>query len=131
MCIFCKVVAGEIPSYKVYENDKVFAFLDIRPVHPGHTLIVPKSHCLNIEEATPEILFEIISAVKIIGKMIKEKLGVPGYNLVVNNDPASGQVVPHLHFHVVPRYDKDGSSHWKNREYENGEAEETLKKLLD
>lgn len=131
MCLFCKIVAGEIPSYKVYENDKVFAFLDIRPVHPGHTLIVPKNHCLNIEEATPETLFEIMSAVKIIGKLIKEKLGVPGYNLVVNNDPASGQVVPHLHFHVVPRYEGDDSSHWKNREYEDGEADDTLKKLLD
>src|SRR5680860_576806 len=103
-CIFCKIIAGEAPCYKVYEDEHVLAFLDINPVNPGHTLVVSKKHFSNIEEADDETLCQVIKAIKKIGFSLKKNLAVPGYNVQANNDPAAGQVVAHLHFHVTPRY---------------------------
>jgi histidine triad (HIT) family protein len=128
-CIFCKIIAGEIPSYKVYEDEHTLAFLDINPVNPGHTLVVPKKHMLNIEEADEQTLCQIIKAVKKVGLSLKNNLAVPGYHVNVNNDPASGQVVPHLHFHVTTRFIGDGLKLWPQRKYEAGEAEAVLAKI--
>ncbi|MBI4779547.1 HIT family protein, partial [Candidatus Falkowbacteria bacterium] len=100
-CIFCKIIAGEIPSYKVYEDDRILAILDINPVNPGHTLVVPKKHFVNIEEADEETLCQVIKTVKKVGFSLKNNLGAPGYNVQVNNDPVAGQAVPHLHFHIT------------------------------
>lgn len=128
-CIFCKIIAGEIPSYKVYEDEKVLAFLDINPVSPGHTLVLPKKHVINIEEAEEEVLCQIVKIVKKVGLSLKKNLGVPGYNVQVNNDPAAGQIVPHLHFHVVPRFPDDGLKLWLQKQYKENEAEEVLNKI--
>lgn len=128
-CLFCKIIAGEIPGAKVYEDEKVLAFLDINPVNPGHTLAVPKNHYLNLEEI-PEIeLRELIIAVKKVGRAIKEGLGYAGYNLAVNNDPVSGQIVPHLHFHIIPRKEGDGLKLWPQRQYGEGEMEGVAEKI--
>ena len=128
-CIFCKIIAGEIPSYKVYEDEDTLAFLDINPVHPGHTLVVPKKHYANIEEADEATLCQVIKTVKKVGLSLKNKLGASGYNVQVNNDPASGQLVPHLHFHLVPRMADDGLKLWPQRAYQPGQAEEVMKKI--
>ena len=128
-CIFCKIIAGEIPSYKVYEDEQVLAFLDINPVNPGHTLVVPKKHLANIEEADEETLCRIMRIVKKVGESLKKKLGAPGYNVQENNDPAAGQVVPHLHFHIVPRLEQDGLALWPQKQYEENEAVEILNKI--
>lgn len=128
-CIFCKIVAGEIPDYKIYENDKVTAFLDIMPIHPGHTLIVPKQHIQNLEEISEEDLSEVMKVVKIVGKAVKDGLGAKGYNILSNNDPIAGQSVPHLHFHVVPRVENDGLNQWAQGTYKDGEAEEVTQKI--
>jgi len=130
MCVFCKIISGEIPSFKVYENEQVLAFLDIKPVHPGHTLVIPKKHAANLEEINELDLKEVILAVKKIGQMLKDRLAIPGYNVSLNNDPVAGQEISHLHFHVIPRHPNDGLKLFPQRTYTPGEAEEVLQKLL-
>lgn len=130
MCIFCKIISGEFPSYKIYEDEKTMAFLDIKPVHPGHALVVPKKHYENMENIPEEELTAVILSVKKVGRLLKEKLGVEGYNLTENNDPVAGQEIKHLHFHLIPRYEGDGLKLWAQSEYAPGAAEEIVKKLL-
>lgn len=129
MCIFCKIINSEIPCYKVYEDDVVLAFLDIKPLNPGHILVVPKNHYENLEEINETELAALILVVKKIGRMIKEKLGAAGYNVSENNGQVAGQEVPHLHFHIIPRHAGDGLGPWPRRGYQEGEAEEIIKKL--
>ena len=128
-CIFCKIVEGTIPSNKVYEDDRVLAFLDISPVNPGHTLVIPKEHFANFEEIPEELLAEVILVVKKVGLAIKKGLDCKGYNIGVNNDPISGQVVPHFHFHVIPRLKGDGIRLWPQRSYSPGEVEGIMEKI--
>lgn len=128
-CIFCKIVAGEIPSFKVYEDEGVYAFLDIAPVNYGHTLVVTKKHYANMEEIPEEELCRLIKAVKKVGKALKDGLGAAGYNIGENNDPVAGQVVPHIHFHVIPRRIDDGLKLWPQGKYGEGEAENVAEKI--
>jgi len=129
MCIFCKIVAGEIPAYKIYEDEDSLAFLDINPVNPGHALVISKKHAANLEEIEASDLQKLIVVVKIVGRLLKEKLGYAGYNVNISNDPVAGQEVPHLHFHLVPRKAGDGLMLWPHAQYAEGEAEEILRKL--
>jgi histidine triad (HIT) family protein len=128
-CIFCKIANNEIPSYKVYEDDKILAFLDIAPTSPGHILVVSKKHYQNMEEISEAELCNLIKIVKRIGKDLKDKLNDPGYNICVNNDPVAGQLIPHLHFHIIPRHQGDGLQPWPQGKYEEGEAEEITNKI--
>jgi len=128
-CIFCKIIAGEIPSFKVYEDEDSLAFLDIAPVNPGHTLVIPKKHYVNMEEIPEEELCKVMKTVKKVGKAIKNGLGAAGYNIVSNNDPIAGQIVPHLHWHIIPRIENDGLQPWPQEKYKEGKAEEIIKKL--
>ncbi|WP_221288086.1 HIT family protein [Stygiolobus caldivivus] len=105
-CVFCKIVKGELKSQKVYEDENVIAFLDINPIHKGHTLVISKKHYDNIYEIPEEELEKLIVVVKKVAIAIK-KLGADGVNIVQNNDEAAGQRVFHIHFHVVPRYHGD------------------------
>lgn len=130
MCIFCSIVKGEIPSYKIYEDDKVLAFLDIKPVNPGHCLVIPKKHLENIEEIDEEYLSHLVKIVKKIGNKIKNNLNVLGYNVQVNNDPIAGQEIAHLHFHIIPRQKNDNLKLFPQKNYNSGEAEEIVKKLI-
>lgn len=130
-CLFCKIISGEIPSYKVYEDENCLAFLDIAPVNPGHTLVVSKKHFANMEETPEEALCQVIGAVKKVGKALKGGLGVDGYNINVNNDPIAGQIIPHLHFHIIPRHKGDGLKLWEQGKYKEGEAEEVVNKLVN
>ena len=128
-CVFCKIISGEIPGYKVYEDDSTLAFLDIAPVSHGHTLVVTKKHYANMEEVPAEELSDLIKAVKKVGRALKDGLEIQGYNIQVNNGPAAGQIVPHLHFHVTPRIEGDGLQLWPQGKYKDGEAEEIIKKI--
>jgi histidine triad (HIT) family protein len=128
-CLFCKIAAREIPANIVYENEKVIAFLDIAPVNPGHTLVIPKKHYANMEEINEDDLCELIKAVKIVGKSLKNNLEVQGYNISENNDPVSGQIIPHIHFHVIPRHSSDDLSLWPQGQYQNGEESEIISKI--
>lgn len=128
-CIFCQIIKGDIPAYRVYEDDNAIAFLDNSPVNPGHVLVMPKEHFSNFEEISDEALIATMRAVKKVGQSLKDNLGVAGYNVYENNDPVSGQVVPHLHFHVIPRHQDDGLKLWESREYDHGQDEIICNKI--
>lgn len=113
-CIFCKIIDGEIPSAKVYEDNQIYAFLDISQVTKGHTLVIPKTHTKNIYETSPEVAQELFSRIPKIANAIKEVYKPVGMNLLNNNEEAADQSVFHIHIHIIPRYgDGDGySSNW-------------------
>ncbi|AKP46306.1 MULTISPECIES: HIT family protein [Bacillus] len=117
-CIFCKIMNGEIPSAKVYEDENVFAFLDISQVTKGHTLVIPKIHKKNLFELTPEIAGSLFQAVPKIANAIQEAYQPIGLNLLNNNGEAAGQSVFHFHIHLLPRYGKgDGfGAVWKSHQ---------------
>lgn len=131
-CIFCKIVTGEISSYKIYENENILAFLDIAPVNIGHTLVIPKKHFINIYETPDELLVEMTQVVKKISVAIKSKLRVDGVNIAMNNDLAAGQVIFHSHIHVIPRIKDDGFALWHGkRPYNEGEAKKIMNLITE
>lgn len=101
-CVFCKIINGDIPSYKVYEDNDILAFLDINPNAPGHTLIIPKNHTLDINTIDNETLEKIIKIAKQLSKKYEEKLNIDGFSLCQNN--GISQEVKHFHMHLIPRY---------------------------
>lgn len=110
-CIFCKIVAGEIPASKVYEDDQVLAFLDITQVTKGHTLVIPKKHYRNLLDLDENTARDLFSVIPKIAQHLKEKLGASGLNMVNNNEETAGQTVFHTHIHLLPRFDEqDGLS---------------------
>jgi histidine triad (HIT) family protein len=117
-CIFCKIVKGEIPSAKVFENEHVMAFLDLSQVTKGHTLIIPKVHKENLFELTPELARNIFEVAPTIANALKETYNPIGLNLVNNNGEKAGQSVFHFHMHLIPRYGEgDGfGAVWKNNQ---------------
>ncbi len=130
-CIFCKIIAGDIPSHKVYEDDRVVAFFDILPISPGHTIVVPKVHVSDVENLSNEDLCAMAVAFKKIGKAVMEGLGVKGYSVFLDNKSAANQHVPHVHFHLVPRKEGDGLERWPQTGYGEGEAEHYLNKIKE
>jgi histidine triad (HIT) family protein len=107
-CVFCAIIEGKIPSYKIYEDDRVFAFLDIAEDADGHTLVVPKKHCRNIMDCDDDELACLIRTVKKIAAHYVESCGFEGANILSFAEPCAGQTVFHLHFHVIPRVADDG-----------------------
>ena len=107
-CIFCKIAAGEIPSVRVYEDDRVLAFMDINPLSEGHLLIIPKAHAATIYEITEDDFLAVMSATHKLAAAVKKALNPDGINLLQLNGRAANQVVPHLHMHIVPRWSGDG-----------------------
>jgi len=120
-CLFCKIVKKEIPSDIIYEDDDFFAFLDINPNNPGHSLIVPKKHYENIYNLPDEILKNIAPLIKKMAAAVKNGVNADGINIIMNNDGAAGQIVPHAHFHIIPRFANDGYKHWPGKSYANKE----------
>jgi len=118
MCIFCKIIAKEIPSSIIYEDEKVIAFLDISQATRGHTLVVPKEHFANIYSVDEETLSYLIKVVQKLSVKLKSKLDANGINVLNNNELSAGQTIEHLHFHIIPRYDEhDGfSCHFTSNE---------------
>jgi histidine triad (HIT) family protein len=106
-CLFCKIIAGTIPSAKVYEDEYMYAFLDISQVTKGHTLVVPKIHKENLFELTPEIAAKTFAAVPKIAEAIKKEFNPIGLNLLNNNGKDAGQTIFHFHIHIIPRYEKN------------------------
>lgn len=107
-CIFCKIIAGEIPCHRVYEDEHVLSFLDIGPLSEGHTLIIPKGHYVTLDELPDETAAACGRAGKKIGAAVAEATGCAGWNLLQNNGKVAGQVVMHVHFHIIPRTEGDG-----------------------
>lgn len=117
-CIFCKIVNGEIPAAKVFENEHVLAFLDISQVTKGHTLVIPKVHKENLYELTPEIARNLYEVVPAIANALKKEFEPIGLNTINNNGEKAGQSVFHFHMHLIPRYGAgDGfGAVWKNNQ---------------
>ena len=132
-CIFCKIIAGAIPCYKVYEDDDVLAFLDITPVNLGHTLVIPKKHYVSLLDLPEDLAYKVMRAIKKIAPAVIRGVEAKGFNLNMNNGVVAGQVVDHAHFHIVPRIEGDGYKLWPGREggYKNDEAETILKSIKD
>ena len=106
-CVFCRILKGEIPSCKVYEDDKVLAFLDIAPFNFGHTVIVPKDHHHSVTTLGDEYLSAMFVIAPKLATAIMTATGAEGFNLMLNNGHVAGQVVPHAHLHIVPRFADD------------------------
>lgn len=107
MCVFCKIINKEIPSYTLYENEYVICFLDISQATKGHVLVVPKKHEQDIFSLSNEYASEILKAANIVANLLKEKLGITSVNLLNNSGLLAGQTVMHFHLHVLPRYEDD------------------------
>ncbi len=132
-CIFCKILNGDIPSAKVYEDDYVYAFLDISQVTKGHTLVIPKTHTKNIYETPPEVASSLFARIPTIANAIKKAYQPIGMNLLNNNEKPADQSVFHLHIHIIPRYgDNDGfSSKWiiHEKDYTSEDLQQIAKEI--
>ena len=109
-CLFCKIIARTIPANVVYEDDHAFAFLDIMPSAPGHTMVIPKVHAPNFLELPDAEVAPLFEAVKKVAELLTRKLGSNGLTVGINQGRASGQEVDHLHVHLMPRWKGDGGS---------------------
>jgi histidine triad (HIT) family protein len=107
-CIFCSIAEGKASAVKLFEDDAVVSFLDIRPLVPGHALVVPKVHCLDLRDCPPEAYAPILAACQKVGLALQEATGTEGFNIIVANGKSAGQEVFHLHFHLFPRKSGDG-----------------------
>ena len=128
-CIFCKIVAGDIPSTRIYEDADTLAFMDIGPIIKGHTLVIPKQHYDPITKTPVDVLARLMKVVQKIAQAQMNGLKADGVNVLNANGTAAGQQVPHLHFHVVPRFRTDGHHwNWAAKKYDSPEE---MKKIGD
>lgn len=131
-CLFCKIVAGEIPSFKIYEDEDVFAFLDIKPATKGHALVIPKRHSENVFDIPEADLQKVAVVSKKLSEKIKNALQADGIRLSQSNGKAAGQEIIHFHLHVIPRYNDDGLSSNPTVTLQLPQADmEELKKLAE
>lgn len=129
-CIFCKIVAGEIPCHKVYESDEVLSFLDIAPVRKGHLLVIPKEHFEDILETPEELGIAFSAALKRLGNALMQGVGATGFNIGMNVKKPAGQLVFHAHWHIIPRVEGDGLTLWGQGAYENAEEAATIAETI-
>jgi len=131
-CIFCKIVAGEIPSVKVYEDSVVLAFMDVGPISDGHTLVIPKQHIEKLHQCDPETMAQLGQAVSKVADAVSKAIPSDGYNVLCNNGRSAGQLVDHMHFHIIPRNSGDGVfSRWPAYEYPQGKAQKLADKIRE
>ena len=118
-CIFCKIVAGELPADKIYEDEKSLVFLSIGPINKGHALVIPKEHYNDYLDTPDELLVHLTQVGKKVAQAVKQATGANGINFGVNNGVAAGQLIFHTHLHIIPRFNNDGLKSWPDKEYEN------------
>ena len=133
-CIFCKIVAGQIPCFKLFEDAETLAFMDINPVHDGHCLVIPKSHYRNVFEIAPEAIAAAAHTASMVAKAVNETVKPDGLNLIQANGPGAGQSVGHFHFHIFPRrLGDDVAINWEPKPGDMtsiGELAERIRALL-
>ncbi len=123
-CVFCKMVAGQIPVTKIYEDEVVLSFLDIGPLSDGHTLVIPKQHFERLHDCSPEIISRVASCLGKIAGAVSAAVNADGYNVLCNNGRAAGQLVEHLHFHIIPRSSGDSVfDRWPSYKYQEGQID--------
>ena len=129
MCIFCKIINGEIPSYKIYEDENTYAFLDIADDAVGHTLVIPKKHFENVLDIPNNELNNVISVVKKIANRYVDNCGYTGVNIMNASGADAQQTVFHLHFHIIPRKMGDGLDAWPKFDKANSDLNDVCQKL--
>ncbi len=129
-CIFCKIVAGEIPAYKLYEDDHVLAFLDVGPLSRGHSLVIPKGHYPTLDLMPDSLAGACASLLPRLGKAVVATTGAPGWNVLQNNGPIAGQEVMHVHFHIIPRSEGDSLGYrWSAGKLDSQDAQTLLQSI--
>ncbi|MBS5933441.1 MAG: HIT domain-containing protein [Clostridiales bacterium] len=129
-CIFCKIAAGEIPSYTIYEDDDFKAFMDISPASKGHTILIPKVHADNLFELDETLASKLLPVAARIAKALKAELHCEGLNLLQNNGEIAGQTVFHFHMHIIPRYEVDKVVvKWVEDKYEGEPLDQLSEKI--
>lgn len=131
-CLFCKIISGKIPCYKVYEDESVLAFLDIFPCSKGHTVVIPKEHVETIWEMSNEDFQRVAGGLRAAAGRVEARLKPDAMNIGLNNGKIAGQAVPHVHWHVIPRYEGDGggSMHSIVKSKEKIEVKEVVKLFI-
>lgn len=131
-CIFCKIVAGEIPALVVLDTPHVLGFLDVGPLSEGHVLLIPKDHAERLTDLSADAAGAIGSQLPALGRALVEVTGADGFNLLQNNGSVAGQVVGHVHFHLIPRGEGDGLGYrWNPGAYAEGRAETIAQAFRD
>lgn len=131
-CLFCKIIAGEIPAERVYEDENFIAFLDIKPINLGHTLIVTKQHHRNLFDMPPTELEALGPVIQKIAHAVKDGTHADGVNVGWNNESAAGQLIFHSHIHIMPRLTGDGHIHWSGTEgISEADFKTTAKKITE
>jgi len=130
-CPFCQIIEGRIPAYKVFEADDVLAFLDINPRNPGHTLVVPKKHAESLFDLSEDEAGKLFSAVRKVAELVKNGTKADGISISLSSGRAAGQVIPHLHFHVIPRFLNEGPAGLESMLPVKPINKEALEKLAD
>lgn len=130
-CIFCKIIAGELPSHKVYEDNDVLAFLDIHPTNPGHTLVIPKVHHKDFLDTPADLQSKLIQVIGKLAPIIMKAVGAEAFNLGVNNGAVAGQIIFHTHFHIMPRFTSDGYKLWHGKDMNSEQLAEITKNIKE
>jgi histidine triad (HIT) family protein len=129
-CIFCKIVKGEIPCGKLYEDETVLAFLDVSPWSKGHCLVIPKAHYSSLDECPGEIVAAVSQKIPLVARAVVKVVQADAYNVLNNNGRAAGQLVNHVHFHIIPRKSNDGIiSHAPHGKPNSGELEDLAQRI--
>lgn len=114
-CVFCRIIQGEIPGIRVYEDACSLAFLDINPVSSGHALVIPKGHYETLLDIPDDLAAKLMPVLARVGKAVMAATGADGFNCLQNNFAAAGQIVFHSHWHVIPRFTGDGLAQWPHK----------------
>ncbi|MFH0808942.1 MAG: HIT family protein [Pseudomonadota bacterium] len=130
-CIFCDIVRGNAAAERIYEDQDILAFLDINPVNPGHALVIPRDHHETYLDLPDALLAPLGMALRRVAAAVLRTTGAGGLNLVMNNYRAAGQLVPHVHWHVVPRHPDDGLRHWPGRPAGATELSDMAKRIRE
>ena len=131
-CLFCKIAAGDLPAQVVYESEHCIAFLDIAPLSDGHTLVIAREHFSRIEEMPAAAAAHLFEVVPMLARAVCEATNAPALNVLQNNGPQSGQSVPHVHVHLIPRAEGDHLGYrWNAGDYSPGRATELHKRIAD
>ncbi len=124
-CVFCKIVSVQAPSSVIFENNSIISFLDINPLADGHVLIVPRDHYTGLAEMPSKICSAMFACIPMLGRALLQVTGAEGFNLLINHGSVAGQVVPHVHCHLIPRMPDDGLGYrWPAKQYEEGRSAE-------
>ncbi len=130
-CIFCQIVAGKIPSSKLYEDEHVLSFLDINPINHGHSLVIPKRHFQSIIDIDEEDIKRCFAVTKKVAMAIKDALQCEGINIIQNNFRAAGQVIDHFHIHIIPRFEGDGFlTSWPGKPYKDSSLMDSIREKV-